>query len=194
MKNTMIYIAALIFASCGTEDPGIAPISRTSPDITRTSPEVCDNERPNQNFDPVNSPPSTNGGCDSDAKCTEGLNGRCLLDSNFGRECTYDGCFNDDDCGTDTVCSCGQDRHSDSKFGRADENVCVSAACRTNEDCGDEFCKPNSGQCHEGRGRVSQYFCTTENDECRNDSDCSDDLICSFSPDLKHWRCVSECQ
>lgn len=179
MKFFLLLVTVFILFSCDDE-----------PDLTRNSPEVCDDERPNQTFNPANVP-TTNGNpvyCDSDSDCTEGLNGRCVGQLGAStRYCDYDECFNDDDCGSDQACSCGKDLHENFSASRSDANSCVVAECRTNDDCGDEFCKPDHGDIIAVGDRVRAFYCTTENDECRNDSDCSERSRCTFG-DGK-WFC-----
>lgn len=183
--QTLLFATLFLLVGCGLGQP----------DVTRIVSESCDNERPNQNFDPEDFP-RTNGsqGCDDDNECTEGQNGRCVAQYGFGspkRYCNYDECFDDGDCKTKEACSCGKNRHTFYSKGRADENVCVPSNCRTDDDCGDQFCKPDHG--YSGADdRVFGYYCTTRSDECRNDLDCQiagGRSRCTVSGG-SHWSCM----
>lgn len=121
-------------------------------------------------------------GCMLDSDCTEGLNGRCV----FGRfaMCSYDECFDDNDCPNDTLCQCG----SPDGLG----NRCMTAGCRTDADCPGSWCSPTFGSCG-AYGGIIAYQCHTPRDECLDDSDCGggrqSQSYCAFDPTAGHWVC-----
>lgn len=127
------------------------------------------------------------GGCDSDADCTEGNNGRCRF-GRAGAFCDYDRCFVDGDCDSDEVCLCdGGDS------GTGGGNVCVSAECRIDADCpGDYACSPTLGGCGHYTNFVA-YRCHRAEDECGSDEDCGVGY-CAFDEVAGHWACsTAEC-
>lgn len=152
------------------------------PDNHRPAEVVCDRERPATQRLPDPDDP-TEWECYADADCTDGENGRCSEQPRWGWACTYDGCFEDADCGG-SVCGCGADWGSDA-------NRCYSGNCQVNADCGDGgWCSPSYGDCGDYSGTVA-YFCRTAEDECLNDSDCTDSGggYCMFAEAAGHWVC-----
>ncbi|GEM_PF-4795380 len=142
----------------------------------------CDNLRP------PGAGGDKNSACTKDADCVDGDNGRC----NFGRtggRCTYDLCFNDDDC-NGSVCAC--ESPNSSTVG----NHCLAGNCTIDSDCPDTgFCSPTFGGCGNYSGDVA-YFCHTQEDECIDDSDCADfqgpgngTPYCKFSAETNNWVC-----
>lgn len=125
-------------------------------------------------------------GCLVDEDCNEGANGRCNFDRR-GSRCSYDTCFSDSDCGTN-VCAC--ESPDVSHIG----NKCLIGNCQVDADCGtDGFCSPTFGSCGNYNGDIA-YFCHTPEDECIDDSDCSDKdgvgtPYCKFSNEVNHWVC-----
>lgn len=160
------------------------------PERHRSAETMCDNSRA-----PGNPPDPTDQGvsCMTDADCTDGANGRCGGNGHDGWYCTYDECFADADCGMGATCECG------GGF-RSDHNVCLSGACSTDADCGETgFCSPTQGSCGAYFGTIG-YFCHTCDDECVNDSDCSNAAgdpwgsYCAYDDGVGHWRCSdSQC-
>lgn len=120
--------------------------------------------------------------CASDSDCVSGRNGRCLA-QRFGYACSYDQCLTHADCGNDQVCACGGDSIA--------ANRCMSATCRSNEDCGGRACAPTFGGCGNYSGFVA-YRCHTTQDECAADADCAAmgvGAYCAFDDAASHWVC-----
>lgn len=151
------------------------------PDNHRPEEVVCDNERPATEYLP--GPDDGEWPCMVDADCTEGENGRCSAMPRWGWECTYDLCFEDSDCG-DSVCGCNGHWGSDA-------NVCRAGDCQVNADCGEGgWCSPTYDDCGNYSG-VTAYYCHTPEDECVNDSDCTEEFdgYCMFNSAVEHWVC-----
>jgi len=125
--------------------------------------------------------PGGEGDCALHADCTDGVNGRCLLGM-IGAYCSYDTCFDDDDCASDQLCSCDGATY-------AGANTCVPANCRVNADCASDRCSPSYG-CLLG-GSPNGWYCRTTADECVSDDDCTEylDGRCAFSASAEHWLC-----
>lgn len=151
--------------------------------------------------------------CKSDADCTAGRNGRCLM--NGGRcltYCSYDDCLADTDCPEMQPCFC--------RSGHADtvKNYCLSGSnCRTDTDCREcGFCSLSvvraDLECLRGDtldgGRSetscrcaslvsSAYRCHTSNDECADDNECGDGstypglagTYCAYTEGTMRWEC-----
>jgi len=134
-------------------------------------------------------------GCQSDDECTEGTNGRCLP-NRFQNECSYDDCFADSDCGGG-ACLCRGARGGVGSYGA---NQCVGGNCGTDADCGPGgYCSPSLGDCGDYGGVVG-YYCRTCEDECLDDSDCTEETsvfgggYCAYNPAVGHWACsYSQC-
>jgi hypothetical protein len=129
---------------------------------------------------PHSAPPS---GCDADATCAAGKNGRCYTPvSGCGcapNICTYDECFSDADCADGSPCECR------AAFAY-EANVCVkNGNCRVDTDCGAAgYCSPSGvSNC------MTAYFCHTPDDECVDAADCSGDRECAFDAAAKRWKC-----
>jgi hypothetical protein len=143
-------------------------------------------------------------GCSSDADCSQGKNGHCekkmVKHASFENRCVYDGCSMDDDCERadedplstrigDGPCICGTE-------GRP--NACFDGNCRTDDDCGSNFCSP-SRDFNCGYEGTPGYYCHTDEDECVDDADCADagstrSPQCRYDSEAKRWRCsASEC-
>ncbi len=132
-------------------------------------------------------------GCTSDSDCTAGQNGRCFpFEGLVGPGgCSYDQCFTDSTCGTETPCICRPSATDHTA------NVCdPGGKCAVDSDCGPGgYCSPSASSCG-----MAAYFCHTPSDACINDSDCpSVDAgalscptfsPCAYDPQLQHWACT----
>ena len=119
--------------------------------------------------------------CTSDAQCTTGKNGRCMVVGSRVREnrCTYDACTVDADCKTGGPCECS-----------ATGNVCLPGNCRTDADCGtDGSCGRSNPMCGEGE---PSYYCRTPNDTCVDYDDCDKGSRCLYVPEVGHYTCQKE--
>lgn len=154
------------------------------PAVHRPASLTCDPTRP-----PGDTPEDWGAphGCESDAECTEGLNGRCTGNGRDGWWCTYDTCFSDSEC-NGGVCHC------DGGF-RSGANVCKPGNCQSDADCGaGSWCSPTLGDCGEYGGTVG-WYCRTCQDECLHDSDCEGSGpwggsgYCMFDRNVAHWVC-----
>jgi len=142
---------------------GATPDAGTDPEVFerrgRPEPEQCDSFREPMEI------AMRRCGCSSDEECGDGDNGRCSIDHDV-RHCTYDECFEDDDCPTGTACACN--------VGPNHTNQCVTAMCTRDADCGGFACGL-SRSCGGGSGRVGppeEFRCHTALDECTADADC----------------------
>ncbi len=155
------------------------------PERHRSTAETCDNERvtlPVNVPEPNPGPPFVN--CTAHSDCTDGANGRCL-EGRGGWDCSYDGCFSDDDCNFTCLCEGGF---------RGDYNICLSSGgCNVDADCGaGNYCSPTYGSCGNYAGTVA-YYCHTAEDECINDSDCGGgSFYCAFDLVVGRWSCKDE--
>ncbi len=154
----------------------------------RATADACDDARSESNAG-LNYPEDEMLACRLDSDCVDGPNGRCV-DSRFGPDCTYDGCFQDDECGGQ-VCLCGE-----SSLG---VNRCLSRGdCLVDADCGPGgYCSPSFGDCGSYSGVVA-FYCHTPQDECIDDSDCEGQFdfggYCAFNPSVGRWMCSNaEC-
>lgn len=172
------------------EDAGPLGCTLREPEQHRASAEACPMDRP------ASSVTDGMGQCSSDSDCTEGINGRCY-NSRFETVCSYDTCFSDSECG-DSACIC---RGGSGGVGSFGANRCIGGGCQTDSDCGaGGFCSPSFGDCGDFGGTVG-YFCRTCEDECLNDSDCTEETgpfggggYCAFNPAVGHWACsYSQC-
>jgi hypothetical protein len=160
------------------------------PKVHRATAEMCTGQPPpaaDVLFFPFNDAGSSE--CRINSDCVNGLNGRCSLRVSPIRtdlHCTYDDCLADTDC--NSVCQCGRDR-------APYKHYCVTANCRTDSDCGNEYCSPTvpfgCGKLYPYNG----YYCHTSADECVDDSDCpeagpgSGSPYCAYDPVVNHWAC-----
>lgn len=102
-----------------------------------------------------------------------------------------DRCVSDADCGGQfAICACGA--------GDDGGNVCASAFCHSDADCGrGGYCSPSHELFSCSSGQVSReldgYFCHTAQDACSNDSDCAAGQVCSAPPEVSvaPWFCMS---
>lgn len=146
----------------------------------RASASACPMDRPMTTPDPT-----AMGDCATDADCTEGVNGRCVSHRGYAF-CSYDTCFADDACEGPCLC-----RGEGGGVGSGGANRCVSGNCQTDADCGPgNFCSPTLGDCGLYGGTVG-YYCHTCDDECTNDSECTEmgAGYCAYSPTVAHWIC-----
>jgi len=170
----------------------------------RAQREACPTERGTEN--PLNTAACANTSglaCKSDADCTAGMNGRCLLNGDPCRTlCSYDACHTDADCPSGEPCGC---RTS----GTATvANFCVvGSSCATDGDCGRcGFCSlsiqrtllqcssaddaGNPGKCACEGVESEAYACHTMNDECTNDGDCTAmGGFCAYVAAQRRWAC-----
>jgi len=179
------------------------------PQEHRAVSETCPAER--GSIGPVDTTQCTNTSeilCRSDADCTAGRNGRCLVGDWCMSSCSYDQCLADADCPGIQPCLCrrsGVDTLA---------NECLPGSnCRTDADCGDcGFCSRSAQhstlQCLsvdgcaeagcDGGGTTTSctctdvvslaYVCHTLSDECTNDRDCPLDY-CAYMDEATHWKC-----
>lgn len=103
--------------------------------------------------------------CSSDADCPE--NSACWETGLDASDAFYGTCKarceNDDDCGQDQICECGDGA------GR-----CVASTCTIDDDCGEgAYCIRSV--LDEGCGQKVQYSCQSAADECNTNSDCNQD-------------------
>jgi hypothetical protein len=140
--------------------------------------------------------PGADDECTTDATCTSGLNGRCMVFTGHAR-CSYDACTSDADCAAGTVCECRPGGTSNIP------NVCLRSDCRVDDDCGAAgYCSrsaiPGSipvwvadGDPGYGTDLSNGYFCHTTNDCCMDNADCAANGVhfdhCLFAKD--HWLC-----
>ncbi|HET6151064.1 MAG TPA: hypothetical protein VFH68_26245 [Polyangia bacterium] len=96
-----------------------------------------------------------------------------------------DQCTTDQQCPAGEACGCAADFYGNV----AHTNVCVTAQCRLDSDCGPGgVCSPSfTGHC----GSLTGYYCHSAADECLGQSDCCDRArpSCQYSPELGHWAC-----
>lgn len=186
----VVAVIVALVAACGgnvahdaSSDAGDGAIDvgpARTPIVHRSAPTTCPTDRPP-------SPPpmfDTGGECKSDADCTAGRNGRCLVRLPWPAKCTYDECVVDADCSDHRVCTC---RDTGYEF-----NACRAGACVTDGDCGDEYCSPSYAQCP-GDG-VERWVCHTRRDECVDDADCNatdPGRFCKFDDARGIWACTT---
>jgi hypothetical protein len=112
------------------------------------APRVPTNHRASAVACPMQRGPGSTGGlppgdCDADTDCTAGANGRCLPSCGppgcFASDCSYDGCFNDSECGGTIPCSCRPSVTSSAA------NTCLTGStCAVDSDCGHGgYCSPS---------------------------------------------------
>jgi hypothetical protein len=171
-----LLLPLILLSACGGSVD--TPDGPREPVIHRVTEVTC-GARPADAGDVIPSPP-TYGECETAAQCTSGLNGRCVVDRG-GFSCDYDLCFEDDDCGSGSVCRCGNPG--------GEGNRCTQAGCRVDADCPGSWCSPTFGTCGNYSGVVG-YACHTQKDECVDDADCAGSGgYCWYSPMVAHWLC-----
>ena len=157
--------------------------------------------------------------CTSDADCTTGSNGRCLqslidLCQTF---CSYDECLEDTDCPNAESCVCRSGGASTAPNVCAPDSNCrTDADCGDCGFCSPNVVANSLGCSHQlgalttcgvavmGNGtqmiRVNLgecsavltfgYACHGSNDECTNDSDCTEPGgYCAYSAGQERWTC-----
>jgi hypothetical protein len=208
--GTALSTAAMPSAGSTTADPMATAVTTTTPNTTagpvttspileapvqhRASRETCDDVRPAERPSPDGQPsdPADGGGqltcedgqfgtCCFDEDCSEGTRGRCTRSRDF-TYCTYDACQEDSDCATGGPCACSEGG-----------NQCLGGNCQVDSDCsGGALCSPSFGPCGSYSGVIA-YYCHTPDDECTNDTDCSDPDeaagYCMYSSEVGHWLC-----
>jgi hypothetical protein len=167
------------------------PPSDVHPDAGR----VPLNHRPDDTACSAPAPPGdctfAFGSCATDATCTAGTNGRCIMTTGGAVtcRCTYDTCTHDTDCPTGQTCAC----HG-TAYTNGDGNTCTMGNCRVDSDCGvGGYCSPSHAQL--GCGGIAGYYCHTAGDTCIDDSDCLSGTgiqVCAYSTTLLHWACTVE--
>ena len=119
--------------------------------------------------------------CTQNSECTSGRNGRCT-----DQYCSYDECFADTDCAARAVCICSAPDGTG--------NRCAAPGCQVDADCPGSWCSPTFGPCGLYGGILS-YSCHSAQDECVDDTDCSDGsagvAYCTYDPQVTHWICSS---
>jgi hypothetical protein len=134
--------------------------------------------------------PYSGSGCKKHADCTQGKNGRCVLDPiGIGRAsrmyyCSYDQCATDADCDPGIVCLCSPN----------DSAHCLYAGtCQTDADCRGGavgYCSPGYGRDCGGYHSYSGFYCHTPWDACFEDSDCTGSDFCSYNVVNGGWECT----
>ncbi|MFI5297780.1 MAG: hypothetical protein ACHREM_06735 [Polyangiales bacterium] len=163
-------------------DAGMDASALPVPSQHRPVPVACPSTRPTGTI-----PSGFAGDCASDADCTSGRNGRCLLSLPYPPLCSYDDCTVDDDCGLHSVCAC--------RTGGYRANLCTIGGCRVDGDCGSHgYCSPSPAACPPQDGIVG-YYCHHPGDVCVNDADCAaafggNTAMCAFDPNVGHWMCL----
>ncbi len=189
MLVTVVLLMACSSTSSGSDAGPLADVDQDSgvrvPTSHRAMAEMCSTTRGPGTADPT----LTGDECTTDAECTMGTNGRCMLNGLGARYdfCSYDGCAGDGDCMADEVCRCRESA--------SDANVCTHGDCVTDADCGaGGYCSPSRGFDRINLG-VMGYFCHSADDECVDDTDCAGDGgqgACVWYPDRSHWACSSQ--
>jgi hypothetical protein len=189
--RSVLFFACVLVAGCSSPSTGAdaGPLPDTGHDAGvrvpvshRASADACSTTRGPGTADPT----LTGGECTTDAQCTMGTNGRCMLNGLGARFdfCSYDDCASDADCMTNEVCRCRESA--------SDSNACVQGDCHTDADCGPGgFCSPSRGYDRINLG-VTGFFCHMPADTCVDDSDCAGDAgqgACVWFPDMGHWAC-----
>jgi hypothetical protein len=133
--------------------------------------------------------PQLDGGgasCTTDAECAGdagALFSHCLR----GR-CAFDACLDDADCGNG-VCGCSTDYYGGN--GAFHPNVCVSANCHVDSDCGaGGYCSPNRGRC----GVFEGFYCHRPSDACYNAIECAGTTgpnACLYTPTVGAFICAA---
>jgi len=203
-------------ADVGTQDSGgetcrLSGGSIRIPQEHRAAPQSCPAQR--GSISPVDTrqcASTVDISCTSDAECTAGRNGRCLLRGYCESACSYDECLRDTDCPAKQPCDCRSDGTS------TIANRCLpDSNCATDADCGQcGFCSPSmeradlecwstegcsDASCDAGGGtnvcacvdavRLT-YACHTANDECTDNADCALNY-CAYKADTSQWACGS---
>jgi hypothetical protein len=178
---SLVLVIGCSQPSAGTDSGAAADASGQAPRNHRVAVVDCSHDR--AAGDAIADP---GGDCATDADCTAGMNGRCLVTTVAARfnYCSYDACFADSDCSASEVCRCREAPN--------DANVCTLGNCAVDSDCGaGGYCSPSAAFDRINFG-VAGYFCHTPGDECVDDEDCRVDggnAECAWSADAGHWAC-----
>ena len=98
-----------------------------------------------------------------------------------------DQCLTDGDCPSGMACVCSNDFRGPG----VPSNLCLTAQCRVDADCGLSYaCSPSStSTCGSG---VSGLFCHTSRDTCTTNADCCSESstgACVYQPTLGFFAC-----
>jgi len=103
-----------------------------------------------------------------------------------------DECLVDSDCLSGAACVCAGE--SFENYGSETRNLCVTAGCHVDADCGSGgLCSPSDGGCGNTHYGVVELACRTSNDTCGTDEDCVQGAkqgSCSFAPEVGYWACT----
>jgi hypothetical protein len=168
----------------GSDSPaagGMCPARLDAPPVGRPVAKACAATNPGL-FGMPDGGATT---CTVDTDCTPPFH--CL-----GNRCGPDQCLTDGDCPNGTACGC-----SDAFRGNAmHTNLCISATCRVDADCGPSGVGVCSGMTGGACGGLSGFICRSAADTCHADADCcSAAPSCQYQPTLGHWACqaISVC-
>ncbi len=155
--------------------------------------------------------------CVQDTDCTAGANGRCLAVGPIacGTACSYDTCSIDSECPDNQPCVCrasstGWTANSCTTGGncRVDADCGPGGSCSPSQVdnfcfcpatalCGPDVacstCAPGgpcmSVPCACGDSCGHAYFCHTRQDDCVDDSDCTNSDTCNYDTLSNRWTC-----
>jgi hypothetical protein len=131
------------------------------------------------------------GACATDKDC--GVGEACGADPELASCQCYSVCSSDSDCDSDEACLCALSPvkldNGGGAYVAATMDLCVPAECRVHSDCLSEECAAALSACGSG-GDVIGFYCRTDNDECRMNSDCSTGDVCTYSPAKNAWACM----
>jgi hypothetical protein len=104
-----------------------------------------------------------------------------------------DQCLVDSDCQSGFACACAGTTFEN--YGADTRNMCVTASCHVDADCGTGgLCSPSDGGCGLTHYGVVELDCRTSDDTCGSDADCLQNNVqgsCSFAPEVGHWACTT---
>ena len=157
----------------------------------RLTPEVCDASRTPRTPEPEIS--AAGGTCIIHSDCQAGAGGRCVVGTGGQRQCVYDECESDSDCGSGFACSCGEVAPNPDY----PVNRCVEARCHSGLDCASGLCMGTGDVCIIGDLQaqsflIAGYYCATDQDACRSSDACgwpSEARACLWSESDALWSC-----
>jgi hypothetical protein len=163
-----------------------------APAAHRPVARACSMNRPPGNATDAGAEgPIERSNCNSDADCTKGKNGRCIVGGGpaLSRLCSYDECAVDADCAAGSVCRCRDDMEVGAALGLT--NACVPSDCAVDSDCGaGGYCSPAPDLSACDTSQIGGYYCHTALDECASNSDCgAQKPVCIFDKSAKRWAC-----